>query len=1096
MHKTILVLEESQMVHDLFESALPENFSNWTIEHESKPDNYLSKSKETNPDIIFLSNQDQKRDYATVKEIKAYPGFANTPILLLTSAKDKFDENLLQAIGVRGYLRKPFEMATLQKQIDTILREQEKARKSNTKDQLKNLNVIDDELLELISGKTEPFVAIDNLEEELDPTFQLIPEDSVADEDMEETELMTMDDSDDFEQVEFIEEEDDFVDLDEDDDLDLDLDESDTDNIEVEIEEIDDESDFMGIDDGDDEFEDISDIPDSIGEGISSIEVFEADSSRVQSPLINEPDDKNELGFMELTVIPLRARAIKSNVVETISEDFDEEKFVKDHSPAELEEDFAPIDIEFDIDETATVHKDEIVIPHVEIIEDFYDGDEAEEDDFLDDQPMQELFIEGLEDEFSDEESTESTLLGESDDQEEDVIFEELEDNDDLLEETNIQQFDLAIDQEEDEDYSVVEQEFAGSEDEETVEIEQTEPEDIEIDFENETDFDEQSSDEGHVLFEESDDDEAIECELTEGELEKRRNDQLDIDLEEIAAAGSEDASATIQEMIGFRQVMKAKYDIPTDEFEEEADGENEDLFADIDDEMEDEDSDLLADDDVQESFENGALYEEEQNDSALSDEDSEELDLMKDVEDDDQMDNIEMLADEEDALFDDGEDQLDNINLLDDDESGDGTEPFSDEDDLLDHEDDTEGGFSAVDEDDMFEDVDLMAEIDKEEDLLEASVEDEDSDDLDLLTEDSDNDTEMEDLSDESFEEIELLTDEEDEDSDLDLLQVDEETSSDEGFREEADDVSDIDLLISGEEEEIEDIDFLPVDEEEADIEEIPIIISDSQAEDDSDEGSIEDIDFLPIEDESDNLVQESDESEDEIPLDGLRAIDDADEITIEVPQEIFEISDFNINDLTGDEDESIEEDEDLEENMDEAPERIDLMEGIETVKVERDDESSDMESLDNMDLPSMDEDLPDLHPILDEDEDLMETPSFEDDFAEDKHDIQLMQSEEDFESFPGEDEVFGIVSDDNMHLETPKEEPSSESGDSTTDLDSQIVKTTKKALPSSLSPGFRKKLSAMIEGVISETVHNALQEKLPDMVEKLMHEETTEDQ
>ncbi len=70
MHKSILVLEESQMVHDLFESAFPDDFINWKIDHESAPDKYLQKVKEVAPDLILLSNQDQKRDYAIVLTIR------------------------------------------------------------------------------------------------------------------------------------------------------------------------------------------------------------------------------------------------------------------------------------------------------------------------------------------------------------------------------------------------------------------------------------------------------------------------------------------------------------------------------------------------------------------------------------------------------------------------------------------------------------------------------------------------------------------------------------------------------------------------------------------------------------------------------------------------------------------------------------------------------------------------------------------------------------------------------------------------------------------------------------------------------------------
>ena len=62
MHKSILVLEESAMVHDLFESALPKEYWDWRIEHESFQENYVSKAEDMLPGIIFLSNQDQKND--------------------------------------------------------------------------------------------------------------------------------------------------------------------------------------------------------------------------------------------------------------------------------------------------------------------------------------------------------------------------------------------------------------------------------------------------------------------------------------------------------------------------------------------------------------------------------------------------------------------------------------------------------------------------------------------------------------------------------------------------------------------------------------------------------------------------------------------------------------------------------------------------------------------------------------------------------------------------------------------------------------------------------------------------------------------------
>jgi hypothetical protein len=82
MHKSILVLEESQMVHDLFESALPKEYWDWRIEHESFPENYVSIAEDMLPGIIFLSNQDQKNDYVTVKELRTSAKLKHIPILL------------------------------------------------------------------------------------------------------------------------------------------------------------------------------------------------------------------------------------------------------------------------------------------------------------------------------------------------------------------------------------------------------------------------------------------------------------------------------------------------------------------------------------------------------------------------------------------------------------------------------------------------------------------------------------------------------------------------------------------------------------------------------------------------------------------------------------------------------------------------------------------------------------------------------------------------------------------------------------------------------------------------------------------------------
>ena len=175
MHKSILVLEESAMVHDLFESALPREYWDWHIEHESFPENYVDRVKETLPGIIFLSNQDQKNDYANVRAIRSTAKIKNIPILLLTVARDKLDEKLLRSLGIQGFLRKPFESSTLLEQIEVTLQSHDQQFQKDSRNELENIEIVDDELMGLLSGKRSPEMTMDHLEEELDPTLQLHP---------------------------------------------------------------------------------------------------------------------------------------------------------------------------------------------------------------------------------------------------------------------------------------------------------------------------------------------------------------------------------------------------------------------------------------------------------------------------------------------------------------------------------------------------------------------------------------------------------------------------------------------------------------------------------------------------------------------------------------------------------------------------------------------------------------------------------------------------------------------------------------------------------------------------------------------------------
>jgi hypothetical protein len=249
-----------------------------------------------------------------------------------------------------------------------------------------------------------------------------------------------MEDADVLEQAEFIEDEmNSSLDFDSDrnlelndDDSDIELQALDKDDIDIELEELDDESDFMDLDDDYSPAVDLE--PDN--QPIRSIEVVEGNKSDWNEQLLNIPEDKDDLGLMELHVVPVRSEEIKSHVVETITEDFDEEEFVRKHSPVELESDFMMDDSDTILDIAQEGEEEDIEIPHEEIVEDFYEGDDIDVGDESEEEGLLELSIEGMDGELSDnslEEDSEEAI----------VAFDKPDEPGDSIEEIAIPEMDL-----------------------------------------------------------------------------------------------------------------------------------------------------------------------------------------------------------------------------------------------------------------------------------------------------------------------------------------------------------------------------------------------------------------------------------------------------------------------------------------------------------------------------------------------------------------------------------------------------------------------------------------------------------------------------
>ncbi|MBT4286523.1 MAG: response regulator [Deltaproteobacteria bacterium] len=312
MYKTILILEESTLVHDLFESALPKENWNWNVEHEQQPGRYIDRTKDVQPDIVFLSNNDHKDGYPTVNALQNDHNLNNVPIILLTSARDKIDEKQLQNIGVSGFLRKPFESSTLQDQLEAVFENQKQNRSKNRKQVLDSINVIDDELLDILADKNDETMSIDQLENELDITSQLL-DDEV--EDLPEEVTLADDTLYELDQTEIEAEETELVELESlepvDDDLDdeleiLELEDGDLDlesinsaNDEMDIEE---SSEFMEIELLNDSMsldKEIEEVETSVSQ--NTIPVMIEDIGSEEDPLLNRQTETSSV-YNELIV--------------------------------------------------------------------------------------------------------------------------------------------------------------------------------------------------------------------------------------------------------------------------------------------------------------------------------------------------------------------------------------------------------------------------------------------------------------------------------------------------------------------------------------------------------------------------------------------------------------------------------------------------------------------------------------------------------------------------------------------------------------------------------------------------------------------------
>ncbi|MBF0350670.1 MAG: hypothetical protein HQM11_06540 [SAR324 cluster bacterium] len=194
MLKSVLVLEESSTIQGLVASALKE--SQLTIHQEQQSEKFLARTKQVVPDLILLSNSEQQRNYSTCKQLLKEQKLSRIPVILMVNARDTIEEKNLKDLGIRNYIRKPFEASILQDQIKhyipsaflmpSAMEFQNALSFEERHDAEEDFSVFDDEMIDLIKAgnlSESPEISDENV-----PDVDFSDELSPQDEDILETE--------------------------------------------------------------------------------------------------------------------------------------------------------------------------------------------------------------------------------------------------------------------------------------------------------------------------------------------------------------------------------------------------------------------------------------------------------------------------------------------------------------------------------------------------------------------------------------------------------------------------------------------------------------------------------------------------------------------------------------------------------------------------------------------------------------------------------------------------------------------------------------------------------------------------------------------
>lgn len=120
MSKIILVADDKATGRELVRTVLEK--SGYAVIEADNGIDALKLAHRDHPDLIILDIHMPGLDgFGVIKELRADPSFARTPVVALTASAMQGDKQRALAAGFTGYISKPVSLATLRSEVLRLL---------------------------------------------------------------------------------------------------------------------------------------------------------------------------------------------------------------------------------------------------------------------------------------------------------------------------------------------------------------------------------------------------------------------------------------------------------------------------------------------------------------------------------------------------------------------------------------------------------------------------------------------------------------------------------------------------------------------------------------------------------------------------------------------------------------------------------------------------------------------------------------------------------------------------------------------------------------------------------------------------------------